>query len=66
MRTKYITETVEMVSYYGILRPIKIQRDIEFAEVSYRQAVKAASNNSGDYYIGLVIDRANKRAWLNN
>jgi len=60
---------ITLGSHYGTLRAIRLLAEIaprggREHEVSYRQAVRAEKNNAGDCYRGLVIDRANKRAWI--
>lgn len=56
---------VVLTSHYGNLRDVTMLMD-DNRYVSYRQACKAAANSSGDYYDGLVIDRAGQQAWISN
>ena len=56
---------ITLESRYGNLNPVTFLAD-ENGEISYRQAVRAAANCAGNYFPGLEIDRANKRAFVRN
>jgi len=55
---------VTLVSRYGNLDDVTLVADRKTGEVSYRAACNAARDCSGDYYVGLLIDRYNKRAYV--
>ncbi len=55
---------VTLASNYGLLPEVTIIADRNTGEVSYRRACDAMRYNSGDYYVGLHVDRYEKRAWI--
>ena len=55
---------VTLASRYGNLDDVTMVADSKTGEVSYRAACNADRNCSGDYYVGLVIDRHGKRAYV--
>ena len=55
---------VTLASNYGLLPDVTLIADRNTGEVSYRRACDAMRYNSGDYYVGLILDRGEKRAWI--
>ena len=55
---------VTLASNYGLLPDVTLIADRNTGEVSYRRACDAMRYNSGDYYVGLILDRYEKRAYI--
>ena len=60
-------QTVTLTSRYGDIKgTLRVSRINDYNEciVSYRAACNLDRNMAGDYFPGLVIDRAEKRAYI--